>query len=200
MLKNLNKAERAQFAKLSNYKKIQDFLDALPHHDDHKKAEMFSPRRVIRECRAHCIEGALVAATALWFHGAPPLLMDLRASKHDDDHVVALYRRKGLWGALSKTQHLVLRFREPVYKTPRELALSYFNEYYLDDGTKTLRSFSKPFDLRKVKRNWLTTEDDLGWLAKILDASPHIQIVPKDLIAQLRKADKVEIEAGKLTI
>ena len=159
-----------------------------------------SPRRVLREYKAHCIEGALLAAAALWLHGEPPLLLDLMSANGDDDHVVALFRQHGHWGAISKTNHAILRYREPIYKTVRELALSYFHEYFLDNGGKTLRSYSKPLDLRKFKdKNWTTSEKDLWYITWALNKAPHTKILTPHMSRTLRKADPIEIKAGKIT-
>ena len=120
-----------------------------------------SPRRALREGKMHCFEGALLAATALWLRGEGPLLLDLK-TKDDFDHVVALYKKNDRWGAISKTNHATLRFRDPVYRTVRELAVSYFHEYFDNkSGKKTLRSYSRPLDLRTFGTNWITTEKDL---------------------------------------
>ncbi len=159
-----------------------------------------SPRRVLRHRTAHCMEGALFAASALWLRGEKPMLMDLRAAGHDYDHVVALFRRHGRWGAISKTNHAVLRYREPVYRTLGELALSYFHEYFLDDGTKTLRSYSRPFHLSRIRAGaWVTAEDELWDIPELLDASAHADIVTRPILSGLRRAGSLEIEAGKLT-
>jgi hypothetical protein len=144
------------------------------------------------------MEGALVAALALWMHGQPPLLMDLRTSPDDVDHVVALYRRGRCWGAITKTNHAVLRYREPIYRDPRELAASYFHEYFLNDGRKTLRSYSRPYDLRRHGTAWITREDDLWDIERALDDSPHVDLLTRSQIAALRRADPIEIRAGKL--
>jgi hypothetical protein len=144
------------------------------------------------------MEGALVAALALWFQGHPPLLLDLKTSRHDVDHVVALYRRGGYWGAITKTNHAVLRFREPIYRDPRELAASYFHEYFLNDGRKTLRSFSRPYDLRQHGTDWVTRDDDLWDIQDALDRSPHVSLIDRSRIAGLRRADAIEIRAGRL--
>lgn len=149
-----------------------------------------SPRRMIRERTAHCFEGALFAAAALIYHGHKPFLLDLRAAKGDQDHVVALFKHRQYWGAISKTNHNVLRYREPVYASPRELALSYFHEYFLKDGRKMMRDFSDPFDLSTFGLNWVTADHDLVDLVNALDDSPHHRIVPKGL--RLRRADAIE--------
>ncbi len=182
--------------------KIQNFLESLSINFELRGETYGSPRRVLRNQTAHCFEGALLAAAALFVQGERPLLLDLRADSRsqDTDHVVALFRRNGLWGAISKTNHAVLRYREPIYRTVRELALSYFHEYFLDNGKKTLRSYSRPFDLRKfLKRGWLTDEEDLFYLVEALDNSPHEHILSKKAVGELRRADSVEIAAGKIT-
>lgn len=194
-----NADELKIFRRLSTPKKIQDFLEKLPINFDVGNDTCRSPLQMLRERKAHCIEGAFFATAALWFHGQPPLLMDLKSVDRDYDHVVALFRKNGNWGAISKTNHAVLRYREPIYRAIRELALSFFHEYFLDDGRKTMRSFSKPFNLsRFAGKNWLTSDDDLWYIAEALDESPHYQILSKSAIANLRRADPVEIEAGKL--
>lgn len=160
---------------------------------------LFGASSIARK-KAHCIEGALVAAAALWVNGQKPLLFDLRSRQGDTDHIVALFLQHGCWGAISKTNHAVLRYREPIYKTLRELALSYFHEYFLDTGAKTLREYSaKPFNLKYFKKGeWLTSSDNLWSLVEAIDDSPHIEIMSRPMIATLRKADKIEIEAGKI--
>ncbi len=185
--------------KLNTPQKIQDFLENLPINFEPDGDTLMSPRVVLREKKAHCIEGALLAAVALWMRGEKPLLMDLKSVERDFDHVVALFKIDNRWGALSKTNHAVLRYREPIYKTPRELAMSYFHEYFLDDGKKTMRSFSKPFDLRRFKNSsWTTSEENLWYIAEELDDSPHEAILTPSAIHRLRKADPIEIKAGKL--
>ena len=173
--------------------KIQDFLDRLPINFEKRGDTHMSPRRVLRERKAHCIEGALVAAAALWMHGRPPLLLDLKTIELDDEHVVALFREHRRWGAISKTNHAVVRWRDPIYKTVRELALSYYHEYFRDhDGVKTLASYSRPFDLRTLGDYWVTTEDNLWELDDILNAVPHCQFVPKRCRPLIRRATPFE--------
>ncbi|MDO8598859.1 MAG: hypothetical protein Q7S02_02015, partial [bacterium] len=141
--------------------KIQDFVEELPMN---WTDAYLSPRRVLEERRASCMDGALLAAAALWINGERPLLLDLRTVQRDDDHVVALFQWRGRWGAISKTNHAVLRYRDPIYRTVRELACSYFHEYFLDDGAKTLREYSRPFSLARFGHDWMTTSKDLRWL------------------------------------
>ncbi|MDP3956925.1 MAG: hypothetical protein Q8Q10_00290 [bacterium] len=196
----LSKKELAVLHKLSTPGKIQDFLDTLPINCLKNGPTCFSPRRVLREKKAHCIEGAMLAALALWLHGEEPLLLDLRSTKDDYDHVVALYKKNGYWGALSKTNYPVLRFRDPIYRTIRELALSYFHEYtLLKTGEKTLLSYSRPFSLKKLGTDWITAEEDLWDVACALDDSQHFSLVPKKNKKFLRKASPFERRVGDLT-
>ncbi len=194
----LNKKEIKIFKKLNTPAKIQDFIDKLLPNFEKSGETCSSPRTTLARGTAHCLEGAYLAAAILWFHGEKPLLLDLKSSKKDFDHVVALFRKNGHWGAISKTNHAVLRYREPVYKTIREIALSYFHEYFTDDGKKTLRSFSQAFNLKKFGHSWITNTDDLWDIGALLDDMPHIKIASGATLRNLRKADKIEIQAGKL--
>lgn len=197
--KTLTAAERRVFERLSTPQKIQDYLDTLPINFEMKGETYMSPRRVLREKTAHCFESALLAAAALAYHGQKPLLLDFRTIPEDEDHVVVPFRQNGFWGALSKTNHAILRYREPVYKDIRELALSYFHEYLTWKGKKSLRGYSKPFDLsRYAPEKWITAEKELFWLVDALDASKHFPLVPKKNIKKLRKAYDVELEAMKI--
>ncbi|OHB18254.1 MAG: hypothetical protein A2749_00285 [Parcubacteria group bacterium RIFCSPHIGHO2_01_FULL_45_26] len=179
--------------------KIQDYLNTLPKNFEHSGITLRSPRRVLLVKEAHCIEGALLAALALWYHGEHPFLLDLVSTDYDFDHVVTLFKVDGHWGAISKTNHIVLRYREPVYKSVRELAMSYFHEYFLDNGKKTLRAYSNPFDLSLLPdTSWVTSTQDLWWLSEALDKSIHHKILTPFMIRRLRLADKIERQAGKL--
>lgn len=181
--------------------KIQDFLDALPMNHEKKGDTHMSPHRVLRDKKAHCIEGALLAALALWIHGEPPLIMNLsaRMNRGDVDHVVTLYKRSGRWGAISKTNHATIRFRDPVYRTPRELALSYFHEWFMNsNGEKTLECYSKPLDMRRFGTAWITEEKELWNVADALSILPHYYLVPKGNWRHVRNADRMELAAGRL--
>lgn len=197
---DFNEAELKVLQKLNTPQKIQDYLNKIPINFEEFGDTSMSPRQVLKLKKAHCLEGAILAAVALWYHGHKPLLLDLVTTKNDDDHVVALFKQNGYWGAISKTNHAVLRYREPVYKTIRELAMSYFHEYFKDSGQKTLRKFSKPYDLSKIKdKSWLTSREDLWDINNALDVFPHDNVVTPRQIKLFRKAEPVEIEAGKIT-
>ena len=182
------------FKKLNSPSKIQDFLEKIPINF---RNTYRSPLLALKLNEAHCLEGAFLGAAALWHNGMKPLLLDLKTDGYDEDHVVAIFKKSGYWGALTKTNHAVLRYRDPVYKTVRELAMSYFNEYFLDDGEKTLRGYSAPFDLLKFGDRWLTSKKSLWRISKALDDSPHFKMAP-NIASRLRPADPIEIKAGKL--
>lgn len=170
----------------------------MPINKESARETCTSPLVTLRRNKAHCMEGALLAALALWMHGDKPLILDLRTTANDVDHLVALFRNGRYWGGITKTNHAVLRYREPVYRDVRELAMSYFHEYFMDDGIKTLREYSTPFDLTKWKGDWATSEHDLWDLEKAIDRSPHHKLLNRSQIAGLRRADEIEIRAGKL--
>jgi hypothetical protein len=195
----LSPAELAVLKPLSTPSKIQDFLDAIPINYEKKGYTCYSPRLVLRHNKAQCIEGALFAAAALWLHGQKPLLLDFRTLDIDEDHVVAPFLYRGCWGAISKTNHGILRYRDPVYRTVRELSLSYFNEYFMfEDGKKTLREYSRPFSLKRFGVKWITSEDNLFDISDALDGSPHYPILPKGGEKTLRRASPIERRAGML--
>jgi hypothetical protein len=196
----LTPAERQLFKKLNSPSKIQDFLDALPINFELDGETYMSPRRTIVARIAHCFEGALLAAAALAYHGKKPLLMDLRTIPEDEDHVITLFKEGDYWGAISKTNHPVLRYRDAVYKNPRELAMSYFHEYVMDKSAKkTLREYSKPFDLSRYELSqWLTAPEELQWLVDDLDNSRHYPIASKTALRKLRLTSKHEIEAMRV--
>ncbi|MBI2048476.1 MAG: hypothetical protein HYT30_00915 [Parcubacteria group bacterium] len=197
---NLASIEKRVFKRLSTPQKVQDFLTALPVNFEKKGETHYSPRRVLREKKAHCIEGAMLAAAAFWFHGGEPLLMDFTTRADDEDHVIAPFKQNGYWGAISKTNHAILRYRDPIYKTLRELALSYFHEYYMfENGEKTLVSYSRPLNLKRFGTNWITDEKDLWYMDDALDAMPHFSLVPKVNKKLLRRADSIELKVGSIT-
>ena len=174
--------------------RIQKFIDALAY----KYADTAgSPARVLRERKGHCMEGALVAAAALRVSGQPPLLMDLEAVR-DDDHVVALYRERGLWGGIAKSNFAGLRFRAPVYRTIRELAMSYFEHYFNLRGERTLRSYSVPVNLTRLDSlHWMTSEEDVWFVPELLIAARHYPIIPDKVARILPRLDRRSFEAGK---
>ena len=185
--------------KLNTPAKVQDFLNSLRFNfEGNGKETIKSPIRVLREKNAHCMEGALLGAYILSLHGHKPLILHLQTTKGDFDHIITLFKEDGLWGALSKTNHGVLRYREPVYRNIHELVMSYFHEYFLDNGKKTLRRYSKPLNLNIFEKGWEVEEDDLWDIDDELDKIKHYGIAPKKVFKKLRKADKIEIQTGKI--
>lgn len=197
--KELTQKEIKTFEKLNTPQKIQDFLEKIPFNFEEQSSTIMSPRSSLEEGKVHCFEGALLAAAILWYHGVPPILLDLKTNRHDDDHVLALFKLNGRWGAISKTNHSVLRYRDPVYKNARELAMSYFHEYFLDDGEKTLRSFAV-FDLRKIKKNWVIDEMPLKYIDRELESISHEVIVSEQDLSLLRRADVIERKVGRFAV
>lgn len=195
----LTKKELSLLRRLNTPIKIQNFIDDIPTNFELEGETNKSPRRTLRENKAHCLEGALLAALALWMHGHKPLIMDMKSTDDDVDHVIAPFKINGYWGCISKTNHATIRYRDPVYKTIRELAMSYFHEWFMDkDGRKTLRSFSDPYDLSKFKGNWVTEEKDLWEISELLDGLKHFKVAPEKNIKMLRIADTMERKAGKI--
>jgi hypothetical protein len=174
---------------------IQQALDAMPYH---LATTAWSPRRVLRAGTAHCLEGAIFAAAALRVLGFPPLLVDLEAVQ-DSDHVVAVFRVRGHWGAIAKSNFSGLRFREPIYRTARELALSYFEDYMNLRGERTLRAFSRPVNLARFdrrRRGWMTSDEDLWWIAERLVDVPHVRLLTPAMVRGLSTVGRRSLRAG----
>lgn len=190
----LSPAELRTLRALKTPAQIQKFVDGLQYQ---YADTAWSPRRVLREGKGHCLEGALLAAAALRVNGRPALLMDLEAV-HDDDHVVALYREHGLWGSIAKSNFAGLRFRAPVYRTLRELAMSYFEHYYNLRGERTLRAYAGPVNLKRLDgRGWMTLEEDVWCVPELLIAAKHVPLFPHRVGRSLPRLDRRSFEAGK---
>jgi hypothetical protein len=189
------KDEVAFLKTMSDPDKIQGFLDSIDYNPNY---ECRSPRWVIKKRSAHCFEGALFSAAALEFSGHKPLIVDMKAF-NDDDHVIAVYKADGHWGSVAKSNFTTLRFREPVYRTLRELIMSYFDFYFNTDGDKSLRSYSLPLDLSIYKsRNWTTTDEDLEYIGDKLESMRHYPVVNSKMISNLKRASEISLKAGML--
>jgi hypothetical protein len=192
----LTSAERRLFARLDTPQKIQTFLDRLPANFELDGETAMSPRRLLKARTAHCAEAAIFAAAAFAYHGEPPWLMDIQALPSDQDHVVALFKERGLWGAISKTNHAILRWRDPIYASARELAMSYAHEYCLPGGKKSMLAYSRPFSLaRYAPRRWVIAPEDLDWLLEALDDSPHAPVAPRHALRKRRRSSPVELRS-----
>ncbi|MBI5535156.1 MAG: hypothetical protein HY898_20685 [Deltaproteobacteria bacterium] len=185
--------ERQTFQKLTDPYRIQEFLDTLRYSED---PIYRCPRSVLRDRKGHCVDGALFAACALWRLGHPPLIAELRAVR-DDDHLLALFRVEGRWGAVAKSNFAGLRYREPIYRSLRELALSYFESYYNVLREKTLRDYSVALDLRvQGAADWMYSDAAVDGVVARLEASRHYALVTGSMVAGLRRVDPRSFEAG----
>jgi hypothetical protein len=195
----LTRTEYATLVRLPTPQAIQAFVNAIPSNHELDGETILSVREVLRQRRAHCIEGAFVAACALWIHGEPPLVLHLDCDPCDWPHVLALYRRHGCYGAISKSNGPLLRFRDPVYRSLRELALSYFHEYSDLEGRKTLRSYSAVFDLRRVPpAAWVTCTGACRDVHDRLADLRHHPLISHTQARLLAPRDRMERAAGLL--
>ncbi len=194
----MNSFTPAELRKLRSLKAphgIQRFLDDMPYH---LADTAWSPRRVLRENTSHCFEGATFAAAALRANGYPPLVIDLEAEQ-DTDHVVAVYRIKGHWGAIAKSNYTGCRYREPVYRTLRELAMSYFDVYFNLRAERSLRTFSRPVNLARFDaRDWMTTDQHLWFIAEYLFTIRHHALLRPGMAKRLHRLDDRSFHAGCL--
>lgn len=172
---------------------IQRLLNSLRYHD---ADTAWSPRRVLRERTAHCLEGGVLAAAALRAIGHRPLIVDLEGEQ-DDDHIIAVYREHGHWGSVSKSHFNGLRERPPIFRTLRELAISYFEDYYNGRGERTLRAFSRPVDLTRFDRfHWMTSERPIWFVPKHLCEIGHVPLISRAQAKKLVRLDRLSMQAG----
>jgi hypothetical protein len=192
----LTRREAGFLSRLTPPWRIQKFLDGLDY--DVAGAACRSPRRVLRERAVQCMDGALFAAAALRLQGHRPLLLDLEAV-FDDDHVLALFRQDGCWGAIARSNYSGLRFREAIHPTIRSLVLSYFESYFNLRRQKTLRRYSRPVNLSRFDRlDWMRTEEDLWEIPEYLANIPHRRLLPGRIERRLSPVDRRMFEAGLL--
>ena len=191
--------ERKILKGLTTPARIQQFLDTEVAYNLEPGGETcYSPRTVLRKRVAHCMEGAMLAAVALRALGHPPLLLDLEAVR-DTDHVLAVYRVNGHWGAVAKSDYSGLRSREPVYRTIRELVMSYFEHFFNPAGEKTLRAYSRPVNLRQFdKQGWMTSEEDVWVVPNYLTEISHTPLLTKSMLRRISRMDKRLFAAGRL--
>jgi hypothetical protein len=182
---------------LGTPRRIQEFISGLAANFEEGGDTLRSVRGVLRHRKAHCIEAAFTAACALWLQGEPPLVMDLTA-QGDSDHVVTLFRRDGCWGAISKSNHVWLRWRDPVYRSTRELAMSYFHEYS-NETRKSLRAYSRPVDLRRFAPElWVTNEEDCWDVGAAIDDVRHYRLITAAQARRLMPRDPTEMRADDI--
>ncbi|HEY6563691.1 MAG TPA: hypothetical protein VIY86_04305 [Pirellulaceae bacterium] len=190
----LRAADRRTISKLRDPHRIQEFLDGIEYScvDTYR-----CPIRVLRERTGHCYDGAVFAAAMLRRLGQPAILLEMLSNGRDDGHVLALFRQGGHWGAVAKSNFTGLRFREPIHRSPRELIVSYFEQYYNLAREKTLAGYTKPLNLRRFERlPWMTEDGPLYELADALDAQPRYQLLTPAMARALQRVDELTYRAG----
>lgn len=199
-IKSLTKDECDFLKTLSTPEKIQDYLDSISFNHERDGETVMSPRSVLQTKKAHCIEGALLAGIALWLQGRPPLIVSLKVKHSDYDHIITIFKENGYYGALSKTNHNVLRYRDPIYKSIRELVMSYFHEYFLTtNGEKTLLGYTRPINIKKFGTKWITSEENLLTIAEKIYDTKVIAIVPEKNKKLLRNATVTERTSASIS-
>jgi hypothetical protein len=192
--RNLSDEERAIVGGLIRPDVIQAFLDSIPYSpDDFYRC----PLRVLQDRTAHCFDGAMFAAAALRRIGYPPLILDMLSNGRDDEHLLALFKDDGCWGAVAKSNFVGLRFREPVYRTIRELVMSYFEQYYNLEREKTLRGYTGPLNLKRFDRlNWMTTDETMELIAKRTEEIRRVILIDAEMEKRLSSVDDRSYQAG----
>jgi hypothetical protein len=197
LLAHFDAGERKTLRGLTTPVRIQCFLDDLRYNLETVDT-CYSPRTVLRKGVAHCMEGAMLGAMALRRLGYPPLVVDLEAVR-DSDHVLAVYRVNGYWGAVAKSDYAGLRSREPVYRNIRELVMSYFEHYYNPEGEKTLRAYSRPINLRQFDPyGWMTSDEDVWVVPNYLCEIKHTPLVTRAMLKKIAPMDERLFAAGRL--
>jgi hypothetical protein len=190
----LTEAENRFISTLTTPAKIQAFLDEIPYSTEHTYR---CPLRVLRERIAHCFDGALFAAAMLRRLEYPPLIIEMLPNDRDDDHMLAIYKRHRHWGAIAKSNFVGLRFREPVYRTLRELIMSYFEQFYNVECAKTLRSYTLPLNLKAFDAlDWMTRDDFLEHISRKLDRIRKVPVLTQPMISTLSLVDERSYRAG----
>jgi len=188
------KSERRIFDQLATPARLQAFLDRLTYSSD---PIYRSPLRVLRERKGHCFDGAVFAAAVLQRIGYPPLILELLPNGRDDDHLLAVYRKDGCWGALAQSNFTGLRYREPIYRSLRELVMSYFEQFYNIDREKTLRGYTEPINLRAYdSREWMTRDATMRQIAGGLDRAPHRKVLTRKMVRGLVLVDERSFRSG----
>ena len=187
--------EIAVYSALESPVKIQAYLDSIPYSEEEKYR---CPRQVIQDGKAHCFDGALFAAAALRFHGYPPLVIDMfPVPMRDDDHMLAIFKIDGHWGALAKSNFVGLRYREPIFRNLRELVLSYFEDFYNTDSEKTLRSYTVPYNLKSYDRyQWMVEDTKMLDIAHKLEKIRRFTLLTPSMEANLALVDQRFYQAG----
>lgn len=191
-----------EFKMLKRYntpEKIQTYIEQIPMNHEEEGETCLSPLSALRTNRAHCFEGAMLACVCLMLQDEKPTIINLKVEKTDFDHIVTVFKQNGYYGGISKTNHLVLRYRDPVYRSVRELAMSYFHEYFLvKNGKKTMLGYTNPINMKRFGTSWMTREDDLWDIAEIIYDMPYNRVVPPQNKHLLRRATSFECGGGAI--
>jgi len=195
-----NKSHRVLLQSLNTPEKIQNYLDSIPFNHEKNGETCRSATGVITHKQAHCLEGAFLACTALSLHKRKPQIVSLKVRDDDYDHVITIFKEGKYFGAISKTNHAVLRWRDPIYTSIRELVMSYFHEYFLvRNGEKTLRGYSRIINLNRFGTSWATSNEDQFSIAEVIADAPYTRIVPKSHDKYITKASYLERSAASIT-
>lgn len=190
-----SKQDQRTFDSIHDELAIQTLLDTIPYSAD---PIYRCPRSVLRDRKANCFDGALLAASLLRHLGKPPLIMELKAVR-DDDHLLAVFKRNGAWGAVAKSNCSGLRYREPIFRSLRELALSYFELYFNVESEKTLRGYSAPLDLGRFDdAGWMINDDAMAVIERGIDDARHYSLLSEAMIKSLGRTDPLTYQAGML--
>jgi hypothetical protein len=193
---SLTRTEARSLAQLTSPLKIQSFLDTIEYSDE---VRYRCPLTVVRDMKGHCFDGAVFAAAMLRRIGHPPMILDIIPNDNDDDHILALYKIDGHWGAVAKSNYTGLRFREPIHRTIRELILTYFEVFFNSIGEKTMRSYTRPLNLKEFDRlHWETNDETMDAIGERLEEIQKIKPVTKAMIRRLSFADERSVKAGLL--
>jgi hypothetical protein len=192
----LTSSERSLLDGLDSPIKIQTFLNTIPYSDDNFYR---CPLRVLRERKAHCFDGALFAAMAIRRAGRPPLILELIPNTRDDDHILALFKQYGHWGAVAQSNFTGLRYREPVYRSLRELVMSYFEDFFNAAGERTLVGYRGPINLKVFDPlDWMSNDAGLEMLSDGMDRYRVRPVISSEMAAGLSLADERSLRAGLL--
>ncbi len=192
--------EKTFLQQLDTPDKIQKYLESIPFNHEEDGETCRSAYQVIRNKKAHCLEGAFLACAALQMQKRRPLIVSLKVTDNDYDHVITIFKENGYFGAISKTNHAVLGWRDPVYKTIRELAMSYFHEYFLvKNGEKTLRGYSRLINLNRFGSSWRTSVDNQLAIAEAISDAQHVLVIPLGNEKFIRKATPLERSSASIS-
>jgi hypothetical protein len=195
-----NFMEKTFLQQLDTPEKIQKYLESIPFNHEEGGETCRSAYQVIRNKKAHCLEGAFLACAALQTQKRRPLIISLKVTDNDYDHVITIFKENGHFGAISKTNHAVLGWRDPVYKTIRELAMSYFHEYFLvRNGEKTLRGYSRLINLNRFGSSWITSGENQLAIAEAISDVQHVSVIPHGNEQFIRRATTLERSSASIS-